>query len=148
MRTPVCTNLSYQICAAFEPRDAALPAVLQPRFSYLNDTWRLGVDPTVTLVGLPRPGDVRTLHAPQLPSVPEELLAHLAPVGWQHTNLTGDYFWDPDANTRPDCFRPPRATIAQTLYYSARRSVPASCRQPCFCARPMASPRLTTGSPE
>jgi Tn3 transposase DDE domain len=22
--------------------------------------------------------------------VPDDLLAHLAPVGWQHTNLTGD----------------------------------------------------------
>jgi hypothetical protein len=24
------------------------------------------------------------------------LLAHLAPVGWQHINLTGDYLWDAD----------------------------------------------------
>ena len=72
----------------------------------------------MTLMGLPRPGDVRTLHAPRLPSVPEELLAHLAPVG-QHINLTGDYFWDADANTRPDGFRPLRATIALTLLRAA-----------------------------
>ena len=28
--------------------------------------------------------------------IPEALLAHLAPVGWQHINLTGDYLWDVD----------------------------------------------------
>ena len=30
------------------------------------------------------------------------LLAHLAPVGWQHINLTGDYLWDADAGLAPD----------------------------------------------
>jgi hypothetical protein len=29
--------------------------------------------------------------------VPDALLAHLAPLGWQHINLTGDYLWDADA---------------------------------------------------
>ncbi len=48
-------------------------------------------------------------------SVPEELLAHLAPVGWQRINLTGDYLWDADANSGPDGFRPLRATITQPL---------------------------------
>lgn len=41
-------------------------------------------------------------------SVPDELLAHLAPVGWQHINLTGDYLWDADASIGPDGFRPLR----------------------------------------
>ena len=41
-------------------------------------------------------------------SVPDELLAHLAPVGWQHINLTGDYLWDADASVGPDGFRPLR----------------------------------------
>jgi len=40
--------------------------------------------------------------------VPETLLAHLAPLGWQHINLTGDYLWDADASLGPDGFRPLR----------------------------------------
>jgi hypothetical protein len=31
-------------------------------------------------------------------SVPGELLAHLAPPGWQHINLTGDHRWGADAS--------------------------------------------------
>ena len=37
--------------------------------------------------------------------VPDPLLAHLAPVGWQHINLTGDYLWDSDSNLGPGSFR-------------------------------------------
>jgi TnpA family transposase len=29
----------------------------------------------------------------QIEDVPEELLAHLSPLGWEHINLTGDYIW-------------------------------------------------------
>jgi hypothetical protein len=25
--------------------------------------------------------------------VPDNLLAHLSPLGWEHVNLTGDYVW-------------------------------------------------------
>ena len=25
--------------------------------------------------------------------VPDQLLAHLSPLGWEHVNLTGDYIW-------------------------------------------------------
>jgi hypothetical protein len=25
--------------------------------------------------------------------VPDHLLAHLSPLGWEHVNLTGDYVW-------------------------------------------------------
>ena len=32
--------------------------------------------------------------------IPEALLAHLAPVGWQPINLTGDYLWDADIGPR------------------------------------------------
>ena len=46
-------------------------------------------------------------------SMPNELLAHLAPVGWQHINLTGDYLWDADANVAPDGFRPLRHVLQQ-----------------------------------
>jgi TnpA family transposase len=37
--------------------------------------------------------------------VPEALLAHLAPLGWQHINLTGDYLWGADSNLGADGFR-------------------------------------------
>jgi hypothetical protein len=51
--------------------------------------------------------------------VPGELLAHLAPVGWQHINLTGDYLWDADARIGPDGFRPLRTSFAQPLARTA-----------------------------
>jgi hypothetical protein len=25
--------------------------------------------------------------------VPDDLLAHLSPLGWEHVNLSGDYVW-------------------------------------------------------
>ena len=40
--------------------------------------------------------------------VPDVLLAHLAPLGWQHINLTGDYLWDADDTPASDGFRPLR----------------------------------------
>jgi hypothetical protein len=42
--------------------------------------------------------------------VPDALLAHIAPLGWQHINLTGDYLWDADAEIGPDGFRALRST--------------------------------------
>lgn len=41
-------------------------------------------------------------------TITDTLLAHLAPVGWQHINLTGDYLWGTDASLGPDGFRPLR----------------------------------------
>src|SRR5205807_6841250 len=29
----------------------------------------------------------------QAEDVPDQLLAHLSPLGWEHVNLTGDYIW-------------------------------------------------------
>jgi hypothetical protein len=29
----------------------------------------------------------------QTENVPDHLLAHLSPLGWEHINLTGDYIW-------------------------------------------------------
>ena len=43
--------------------------------------------------------------------VPDALLAHLAPVGWQHINLTGDYLWNADTSLDPAGFRSLRGTI-------------------------------------
>ena len=47
--------------------------------------------------------------------VPDPLLTHLSPVGWQHTNLTGDYLWDSASNLGPDGFRSLR-TPARSLH--------------------------------
>ena len=44
--------------------------------------------------------------------IPTALLAHFAPLGWQHLNLTGDYLWGADASLGPDGFRPLRSTVA------------------------------------
>ena len=48
--------------------------------------------------------------------IPDVLLAHLAPVGWQHINLTGDYLWDADAGFAPDGFRPLRTSTPVTAH--------------------------------
>ena len=45
-------------------------------------------------------------------TVPDALLVHLAPLGWQHINLTGDYLWGADTNLGPDGFRPLRGGMA------------------------------------
>ena len=29
----------------------------------------------------------------QTEDIPDHLLAHLSPLGWEHVNLTGDYVW-------------------------------------------------------
>jgi energy-coupling factor transporter ATP-binding protein EcfA2 len=54
---------------------------------------------------------VRQLRA-QGGIVPDDLLAHVAPLGWEHIGLTGDYVWtepDHDAPFRP--LREARATF-------------------------------------
>jgi TnpA family transposase len=38
-------------------------------------------------------------------AIPDALLAHIAPLGWQHINLTGDYLWDVDETIGSDGFR-------------------------------------------
>jgi hypothetical protein len=39
-------------------------------------------------------------------TVPDELLAHIAPLGWEHIGLTGDYVWTAPGHNVP--FRPLR----------------------------------------
>ena len=48
--------------------------------------------------------------------IPDTLLAHLAPVGWQHINLTGEHLWDAETGLAPDGFRPLRARTAITAH--------------------------------
>jgi len=42
--------------------------------------------------------------------VPDHLISHLSPLGWEHVNLTGDYVWSPaqEATEKHDGFRPLR----------------------------------------
>jgi TnpA family transposase len=42
--------------------------------------------------------------------VPDALLAHIAPLGWQHVKLTGDYLWGAGSILGPDSFRPLRGS--------------------------------------
>ena len=43
----------------------------------------------------------------QTEDVPDQLLAHLSPLGWEHVNLTGDYIWSAErpATENSDGFR-------------------------------------------
>jgi TnpA family transposase len=43
-------------------------------------------------------------------AVPDALLAHIAPLGWQHVNLTGDYLWGASGVFGTDGFRPLRGS--------------------------------------
>jgi len=51
---------------------------------------------------------ITALRASQ--EVPDALLEHLSPLGWEHVNLTGDYVWAPadESTENPDGFRPLR----------------------------------------
>ena len=40
-------------------------------------------------------------------AVPDELLAHVAPLGWEHVSLIGDYLWGEVGQSR-EAFRPLR----------------------------------------
>ena len=41
-------------------------------------------------------------------AAPDALLTHIAPLGWQHVNLTGDYLWSASGVFGTDGFRPLR----------------------------------------
>ena len=42
-------------------------------------------------------------------AVPPDLMRHVAPLGWEHISLTGDYVWAADAQPGPGLLRPLRA---------------------------------------
>lgn len=42
--------------------------------------------------------------------IPNALLAHFAPLGWQFLNLAGDYLWGVDASLGPNGLGPLRGT--------------------------------------
>jgi hypothetical protein len=53
----------------------------------------------------------------QVEEVPDRLLAHLSPLGWEHVNLTGDYVWSAErpASENNDGLRPLRITPEAAL---------------------------------
>ena len=40
--------------------------------------------------------------------IPDDLVAHLSPLGWEHINLTGDYTWHLNRRVSQGRFRPLR----------------------------------------
>ena len=50
-------------------------------------------------------------------AIDDTLLRHVAPLGWEHIGLTGDYVWSDADQPRPDALRPLRQ----------RQSLPAAC---------------------
>jgi len=52
--------------------------------------------------------------------VPDDLLAHLSPLGWEHVNLAGDYIWGAETSIteNTDGMRPLCAAPAE-LYQAA-----------------------------
>jgi len=41
-------------------------------------------------------------------TVAPELVRHVAPLGWEHISLTGDYVWAADGQPAPGALRPLR----------------------------------------
>ena len=52
----------------------------------------------------------------EVEDVPDHLLAHLSPLGWEHVNLTGDYVWSADQRmANADGYRPLRTAPEAAL---------------------------------
>jgi TnpA family transposase len=47
-------------------------------------------------------------------AVPDDLLKHLSPLGWDHINLTGDYIWDVQVPLNAKLLRPLRPAPQQS----------------------------------
>src|SRR5262249_54538276 len=60
------------------------------------------------------------------PSLREDLLRHLSPLGREHINLTGDYVWSPGGGTRKGQFRPLRTISSSVTPERAIFPVPRS----------------------
>ncbi|MCF8506810.1 MAG: Tn3 family transposase [Caulobacter sp.] len=45
--------------------------------------------------------------------IPDHLLTHLSPLGWDHINLTGDYVWEAETGLEAGEFRPLRPGLFQ-----------------------------------
>ena len=51
--------------------------------------------------------------------IPDALLGHLAPLGWQPINLTSDYLWSAESVFEPDGFRLLRGASAKPIAVAA-----------------------------
>ncbi len=57
---------------------------------------------------------VRFRTSSHRPPTPGEIAPHIAPLGWEHISLTGDYSWNVDDRPDPDALRPLR-TVSSML---------------------------------
>ena len=65
---------------------------------------------------------VRKMRA-QSTTVPDDLLAHVAPLGWEHIGLTGDYVWTaPVVTGRPTGALHSTRGVAITRRFNRRRA--------------------------
>ena len=67
---------------------------------------------------LPRPC-ARRPAPPRRDDPQEGLLAHIAPLGWQHVNLTGDYLWTDNQPLDSDGYRPMQLRPTEPLAAAA-----------------------------
>ena len=67
--------------------------------------------------------------------IPSELMPYLAPLGWQHINLTGDYIWTEPSRLEGEGFRPLNGVVELDPRRCSR-----SVRLAWFSARSMSSP--------
>ncbi|MGF6415734.1 hypothetical protein OKW37_007493 [Paraburkholderia sp. MM5482-R2] len=47
--------------------------------------------------------------------IDDSLISHVAPLGWNHVNLTGDYVWHANKRVAKGRFRPSRAAKSTKL---------------------------------
>jgi hypothetical protein len=61
---------------------------------------------------------------------PDEIARHIAPLGWEHISLTGDYSWNVEDRPDPDALRPLRVDPARRVTFAIRSPLP--CRYVTF----------------
>src|SRR4029450_10658657 len=106
MHSPVpCSSIGLAASATARPRPSSTVPAAWP--------WSRPPSPCGT------PSISAARRTPCAAAVPDALLAHLAPPGWQHITLTGDYLWGADTNLGPDGFRPLRGTSANPALIDA-----------------------------
>ncbi|WP_342242161.1 hypothetical protein [Inquilinus sp. OTU3971] len=88
-------------------RDGAIDAAAYELclFAELRDRLRAG---DVWVVGSRQ---YRAVEDQLVPKIPSDLLPHVAPLSWQHINLTGDYIWTEPPRLDGDGFRPLLASV-------------------------------------
>jgi hypothetical protein len=62
--------------------------------------------------------------------IPEELLQHLSPLGWEHIVLTGEYRWTSDVARRPGQRRELQPAADATVALAADQTTLLPCRIP------------------